>query len=142
MAATRIFAITVILLSVAVFVVGCGSDSVAPNSSQEAPLLPPQHVMTARNESGQVLLAWDANTQSNLAGYNIYRSVFNANTFTKINTSVLTATSYTDVTALANTTYEYRVVSVSNTNTESNYTFAVFFNGLSSDTEKHKKVLF
>ncbi len=62
---------------------------------------------------GGVTLKWNANTESDLAGYNVYRSAAAAGTFTLLNTGgLLTATSYADSTASAGATWYYQVIAV------------------------------
>ncbi len=140
MAASKFIVLSIVLLSVAALIAGCGSDTVAPTTNnQEAPLLPPQNVVTARSDNGDILITWEPNTQSNLMGYNVYRSDFGSDVFTKLNTSVVTQTQFTDATTQPNKRYSYRVACVSTKGTESNYTSVVIFNGINSNTDKHKK---
>jgi chitodextrinase len=63
-----------------------------------------------------VSLTWSAGTDtggSGVAGYNVYRGA------TKLNTSLVTTTSYTDSTVAAGTTYTYRVTTVDGAGNES-----------------------
>lgn len=72
-----------------------------------------------------VSLSWTASTSSNVAGYNIYRSASSSGPFTKLNTSVVTATSFIDTTALAGQTYYYEASTVDTLNNESPLTSPV-----------------
>jgi len=63
-------------------------------------------------------LAWTASTSS-VSGYNVYRSGVSGGPYTKLNSSLVTTTSYTDSAILAGTTYYYVVTSVNSTNVES-----------------------
>jgi hypothetical protein len=65
-----------------------------------------------------VSLSWTASTSA-VAGYNIYRATASGGPYTKINTSLVVGTSYTDSTVSANVTYYYVARAVDNTGTES-----------------------
>jgi hypothetical protein len=86
------------------------------NSDITAPATPTG--LTSTSLDGQVDLSWDANTETDLAGYNVYQSTDNV-TFTKVNTSLITTTSYS-VTGLTNgTTYYFTVSAVDTSGNES-----------------------
>jgi fibronectin type 3 domain-containing protein len=65
-----------------------------------------------------VALQWDAST-SPVIGYNVYRSSNSGGAYTKLNSTLLGGTSYTDNTVGAGQTYYYVVRSVDSTNMES-----------------------
>ncbi|MDB6121078.1 MAG: Fibronectin type domain protein [Pedosphaera sp.] len=70
---------------------------------------PPSNLYMDAN-SGGVFVSWNASSDS-VAGYNIYRSSNTNGPFTRLNTSLVTDTFYTDSTALAGTfTYMVRAV--------------------------------
>jgi hypothetical protein len=76
------------------------------------------------SSTGSINLAWDKNTESNLDGYNIYRSVKentnnNSNTPVKLNSTLLKENEYKDTTAVPGTTYIYYVVAVNKSNRQS-----------------------
>jgi len=54
-----------------------------------------------------------------VTGYNVYRSTTSGGTYTKINTSLVTGTSYTDATVVSGQTYFYETTSVDSSGVES-----------------------
>ena len=58
---------------------------------------------------------------SNVAGYNVYRSSVSNGPYTKLNSPLLTSTTYTDTTVLANQTYFYVGTSVDSNGNETAY---------------------
>ncbi len=62
--------------------------------------------LAAVGGTGQVALTWTANGEPDLAGYDLYRNG------TKVNTTPLTGTSFTDTGRAAGTMYSYRLASV------------------------------
>jgi|GEM_PF-546264 len=58
---------------------------------------------------GIVLLDWDDNTEEDLAGYNVYRSVTPGSGYTKLNGSLLASSDFTDSTVTNDITYYYVV---------------------------------
>jgi hypothetical protein len=69
---------------------------------------------TGETADNQINLNWDAPTASSdsVVGYNIFRIAKGTTTSVPVNSSVITSTSYTDTSVLANNTYTYYVVSV------------------------------
>lgn len=61
--------------------------------------------------AGGNVLAWDASTDTRVAGYNVYRSASVAGSYAKVADKVATPT-YTDTTAAAGTTYYYVVTAL------------------------------
>ena len=68
--------------------------------------------LTATSTPDGVLLEWAANTEANLAGYEVYRRLDISGTFTLLNSTLLTSPSYDDTTAPQNQVAYYRVVAV------------------------------
>jgi hypothetical protein len=64
--------------------------------------------------SDEVDLSWDAPSSSPdpVAGYDVYRSPSGASAYQQLNSSVLTGTTYTDLTVQAGQSYDYIVESV------------------------------
>jgi fibronectin type 3 domain-containing protein len=75
------------------------------------------------NVSGNatVTLDWSDNTEGDLAGYNIYRSTTSGLGYSKVNTSLVTASAYTDTTVTNGTAYYYVVTAVDSSANESAY---------------------
>jgi hypothetical protein len=66
-----------------------------------------------------VILHWDPNTETSLAGYNVYRSLSSGGLFVKKNTSVLTTLGFCDLTVSDGVTYYYQIKAVTTTSQES-----------------------
>jgi fibronectin type 3 domain-containing protein len=71
--------------------------------------------------SHSAALNWTASSSSNIAGYNIYRSTTSGGSYTKLNTSPVVPTSYTDSTVQAGVTYYYVATAVNTDSIESAY---------------------
>jgi len=73
-----------------------------------------------------VQLNWTASTSSNVVGYNIYRGTSSGGPYsTKLTSSPVTGTTFTDATVSAQQSYFYVVTAVSNTGVESSYSNAI-----------------
>ena len=66
-----------------------------------------------------VTLEWDANTEEDLAGYNIYRSLEAGVNYNQLNTDLIINTQYEDLTPLSLTTYYYVATAVDTADLES-----------------------
>ena len=75
-----------------------------------APSVPTNLSITASATS--VSLDWDDNTESHLAGYNVYRSTTSGSGYSKLNSSLVSNSNYTDDTATNGNTYYYVVTAV------------------------------
>ena len=76
----------------------------------EAPQAPTAPAV-AQKPAGRLDLSWAASTTvTNLAGYNVYRSSGGA--YTKLNSSPLTGTSYSDTATVDGTAYTYKINAV------------------------------
>ena len=91
-----------------------GNASTATSYSWRVDITPPAQPtgLTASLTSRAVTLTWNANTETDLAGYNVYRSASATGPFTKLNSALLTTRSYQDTTAPAVTTSFYQVQAV------------------------------
>jgi hypothetical protein len=67
-----------------------------------------------------VTLNWTAST-STVAGYNVYRSAVSGGPYTKVNSTLITTTQYTDSTVQAGQTYFYVVTSLDSSSVESTF---------------------
>lgn len=86
-------------------------------SDTTAPTMPTSLVATP-STSG-IALDWANNTESDLAGYNVYWSNSSTGTFTKINASLLTTSAFTDAAAPSGVASFYRVTAVDSSGNES-----------------------
>ncbi|MEA2709427.1 MAG: large repetitive protein, partial [Phycisphaerales bacterium] len=81
--------------------------------------------ITTNATTGGIALNWDDNTESDLAGYNIYRATSASGPWTKLNTSGLLASSqFNDTTAPSGSQSFYRVAAVDNATQESAFALA------------------
>ncbi|MBN1766745.1 MAG: glycosyl hydrolase 53 family protein, partial [Sedimentisphaerales bacterium] len=79
--------------------------------------------LAATAGDGTVSLDWDDNSESDLAGYNIYRSINGAGA-TRLNSSLLTVSEYLDDTVTNFTVYSYVVTAIDTDDNESSYSKA------------------
>jgi hypothetical protein len=77
--------------------------------------------LTVAAGDGAVMLAWNANTESGLAGYNVYRSTTSGSGYILQNGSLLVNPEFFDDEVLNFTTYYYRVTAVDIADRESAY---------------------
>ena len=102
----------------------CSADVVGPGICNPTVV---QDVVTAAlggscltSGQHQVLLSWTASTSSNVAGYNVYRGTTSGGPYsTKLDSSLVTGTSYTDNTIQSGQTYYYVATAVDSSGNES-----------------------
>ena len=75
--------------------------------------------LSADSGEGEVVLDWDDNGESDLDGYNIYRSETSEAGYVKLNTTLLASSDYTDTDVIDGTTYYYIVTAVDTSLNES-----------------------
>jgi len=68
--------------------------------------------------SHSVTLTWTAST-STVSGYNVYRSTVSGGPYTKLNSTLVAATTYTDTTVQSGQTYFYVATAVDSSAVES-----------------------
>ena len=69
---------------------------------------PPKNLF-ATGYSSFIKLTWNKNKEPDIAGYNVYRSTVSGGPYTKINTSLITDTTYLDYDVVPGITYYYCV---------------------------------
>lgn len=86
------------------------------------PAAPTGLSVVAGDDAGTLDITWTANTELDLDGYDLYRSDTGANnTFSKVNTALITGTTYTDTGLEDNTTYHYMLKAVDDEGLESGF---------------------
>jgi chitinase len=74
----------------------------------------------AANKPHSVMLSWSPSA-STVSGYNVYRSTVSGSGYTKLNSGLISSTSYDDTSVQSGTTYFYVTTSVGSGGTESMY---------------------
>jgi hypothetical protein len=100
-----------------------GSVSFVSNASNSpsSQTLSGSGISNPTNPSGHsVSLNWDPSS-STVSGYNIYRGIQSGGPYTKLNSALLSTTSYSDSTVQSGTTYYYVATAVDSSNIESSY---------------------
>ena len=87
-------------------------DNTAPNAPTG---------LSATGNDGSVSLGWDDNSESDLAGYNVYRSTTSGSGYSQINGSLQSTSDYTDNNVTNGTTYYYVVTAEDDSGNESGY---------------------
>jgi len=88
-----------------------------------------QQGLTAKRTGGTVHLSWTANTESDLAGYNVYRATSAGGPFTRINPSLVTGPIYDDSSLPASDLLWYAVTALDQGGNESAKSAAVSVSG-------------
>ena len=125
MNARTLIATSLVLLGVIALVSGCGNDTVVSTTTTEAPILPPQNVVVTQAPSGAVFLSWDANTQSILQGYNVYRRDTAAGEILTLTAKPTRDNRFVDTQVDWQKEYEYRVTTVSTRGGESGFVASI-----------------
>jgi large repetitive protein len=80
----------------------------------------PTGLTASSNSSGTAVnLDWTNNTATDLAGYNVYRGTSSTSISSRLNTTLVTSSAFTDSTAQTGTTYHYQVTAVDTSGNES-----------------------
>jgi hypothetical protein len=77
--------------------------------------------LTAIAGNQTVSLDWNNNSESDMNGYNVYRSTTSGSGYTKLNGTLLSNSAYTDNSVINGTTYYYVVTAVDTLSNESGY---------------------
>lgn len=72
-----------------------------------------------QEEKPVIDLSWQANTENDLAGYNVYRRSSSGGQFTRLNSKPLAGPAFSDTTTSPSASYTYRVTAVDNDSNES-----------------------
>lgn len=128
--------ISVVLLAISGILVGCGDSTVAPASSTDAPLVAPANVTAQIMLNGDIKIQWEASTQANLWGYNVYRYDSKEGEVHKLTETPISENSYRDTSAQVNIQYEYRITAVSFEGSESGFSSIAVANWQDGSTKK------
>jgi glucuronoarabinoxylan endo-1,4-beta-xylanase len=93
--------------------------SLAVNTAATPPAFPTGLFAIPGNQT--VVLDWNDNSESDLAGYNVYRSETSGTNYVKLNSSLLTASTYIDNSVTNSIRYYYVVTAVDGSGNESSY---------------------
>lgn len=105
--------------------VGESADSVpADATTAAAPPAAPSGLAAAAGD-GSVALTWNAGSEGDLAGYNVYRSTTSGSGYTLLNSALLSDPEFTDETVSFYTEYYYVVTAVDNDLLESGFSSQV-----------------
>ncbi|MEW5691845.1 MAG: fibronectin type III domain-containing protein [Candidatus Hydrogenedentota bacterium] len=99
---------------------GLASSIVSGTPTANGPPTPTSG-LSATPGNQTVLLKWNKNTESDLAGYNVYRGLVSGGPYTKINGSLNSDTDYLDTTVSNGVTYYYVVTAVDTADNQSAY---------------------
>ena len=96
------------------------SSASAVNSTPGAATAPSGPAQSNTVTSHDVSLRWDPSISSGVLGYNVYRASGSGGPYTRLNSSIVAATNYTDTAVQSGQTYYY-VVTASSGDLESAY---------------------
>jgi fibronectin type 3 domain-containing protein len=114
--------ISMVLLCGSALLLGCSDDNPAtPTTGDEAPPAAVTGLTAQILPGGDIEVSWDASTQPNLRGYNVYRHILSEQAIGKLTTSPITDNLYTDSDISTGPVYEYFVTAVSVKGLESAY---------------------
>jgi endonuclease I/PKD repeat protein len=99
--------------------VACVFENVCGGSTGDTTAPSAPDSISATGGAGKADLSWAANSESDLAGYNMYRGTTSGTLSNKVNASLLTGTTFTDNSVADDTTYYYAVKAVDTSYNES-----------------------
>jgi rhamnogalacturonan endolyase len=85
----------------------------------------PPYGLYARALNDTVKLKWNVNTETDLAGYNLYRATGSKENFIKLNDTLLLENAFTDTAVINDVTYYYAVTATDTLGNESRYSDVV-----------------
>jgi hypothetical protein len=94
-------------------------NSDQPGTVDVTPPNAPTGLIVSGTGNQSVSLNWNDNNDSDLAGYNVYRSTTSGSGYVKVNSSLVTPSAYTDNSVTNGTTYYYVVAAVDTHSNES-----------------------
>ena len=89
------------------------------NTGATSPVNVPLAGSGTQAQAHSVDLAWTASATPTISGYNIFRSTVSGGPYSKLNSTAVTTTTYTDATVTSGTTYYYVATTVGVDGTES-----------------------
>jgi hypothetical protein len=92
---------------------GPSSEEISVTPQKLTPPAPPKRLIAIPSE-GQIFLTWDENTEPELAGYRVYRSLSPKIGYALITPEPIIKTTFTDEDVVPNTKYFYRVTAIDN----------------------------
>jgi fibronectin type 3 domain-containing protein len=101
--------IAVVAIAASLGFSGCASTSSGSNLSALGGANPAQSNLVSAHD---VTLNWNASISSGVIGYNVYRRIASGGPYIKVNSSVVTVTTYNDNTVQPGQTYFYVVTSI------------------------------
>ena len=106
--------IGILLLCFVGLMMGCGENSAVapPLPTDEAPPAAVSGLTVTLHSNGDVALRWDASSQLNLRGYNVYRHIVTDNAIGALNDSPLSDNRFIDTSTQRGQHYEYMVTAV------------------------------
>ncbi|MFC1514150.1 fibronectin type III domain-containing protein [candidate division KSB1 bacterium] len=128
MSKTVFRSVTLLLIICTLFAWYCTSDDneslVGPIDDKTAPSKPVRPSLTSVG-NGEIVITWEANPESDVAGYNIYRTTGSDDINSYTNIADTTGTSYKDIGLEYTTSYFYRITAYDITLNESEKSEAV-----------------
>jgi fibronectin type 3 domain-containing protein len=101
------------------------SDTASAETPDETPPLSPKGFGIKSLSHDRVTLNWSTNTEIDISGYNIYRSMFEDVKFTKINSETIIDLEFTDSNLQEAEDYFYKLTALDLTGLESNFSKTV-----------------